>query len=270
MKTSLSEIPLSIITISKSGRDATLQLTRESLQDLASAVEWIVVVGDEAASVEFASQLLNPNQVIGGSSEGIYSAMNAGLSSATRDYVYFLNAGDLLVGPHDLIRMVSDLAESRLPWSVASVRINGVGKVLDGPNILARKTLCAFADGSMPPQPATVYCRRTLFGLGGFNESLSIAADYEMALRFTQIAQPLGSSGVVSLMEPGGISATNRFAALREMRLVRRRVSQDNGYRWRRERVAMCALKAYVLAIHSVASRNICRLRRKVKVRITV
>lgn len=243
-----AQLPLSVVTISKSGSDSTLRATGESLREIALAIEWIVVVGDDPETVDL-SRFPPPNLVIGFSSDGIYTAMNAGLAAASRDYVYFLNGGDIFAASDKLEQIMMALTESGKKWFVGSVKLAGKRKVLDGPVIVEKRQNCAFADGRMPPQPASLYLRSELLRQGGLNAELGIAADYELALRFAQLSPPVTSSEILAVMAPGGISDTHRFRALKEMRAARRRVRRDHRGSWSRSGVTWLTLKAYASAV---------------------
>jgi len=89
---------ISVITINFNNCKGLIK-TYDSLRiqlELKSRVEWIVVDGNSTdGSIEFLNSISSDiDKLIIESDQGIYDAMNKGLTSATGEYVWFLNSGD--------------------------------------------------------------------------------------------------------------------------------------------------------------------------------
>lgn len=152
---------------------------------------------------------------------GIYPALNRGLSLATGDYVGFLHSDDLFASSHALATLFAGLGENRPDalWG----DLNYVRKA-DPEAIVRRWISTPFTQqrlrlGWMPPHP-TLYVRRDRFlALGGFDESMRIAADYDFILRlFIGGGDFRYVPGTVVKMRMGGASNRSLKAVIRKSR----------------------------------------------------
>lgn len=115
---------------------------------------------------------------------GLYHAMNKGWQRASGRIIGFLNAGDTFHDPEVLSRVAAAFEQSACDAVYGDLDlVSNDGRVVrkwrSGP---FRRSKYHF--GWMTPHPAT-YIRRELFErYGGFRHDLSIAADYELMLRF--------------------------------------------------------------------------------------
>lgn len=152
---------------------------------------------------------------------GIYPALNRGLSLATGDYVGFLHSDDLFASPDALATLFAGAGEDRPDalWG----DLNYVRKADPG-MIVRRWTSTPFTPGRlrrgwMPPHPA-LYVRRDRFlALGGFDEGMRIAADYDFILRlFAGGGDFRYVPGTVVSMRTGGASNHSVGAVMRKSR----------------------------------------------------
>jgi len=123
--------------------------------------------------------------------EGIYDALNKGISHATGDVVGFLHADDLF-------------ADDQVLSKIADAFANGEKDAIYGDLVYISKTDPKkvirywqsgeysernLKHGWMPPHP-TFYVRRVVYErFGGFDTSFRIAADYDCMLRFLGVAK---------------------------------------------------------------------------------
>jgi len=117
---------------------------------------------------------------------GIYDAMNKGLRLATGDIIGFVNAGDLVMGPDVVAKVVDAFQRSHADavyGDIIMVDEHDIFKVhrtwLSG--TYHREN---FRKGWMPPHVATFIRKRVYDQYGHFNTDLRIGADYEILLRF--------------------------------------------------------------------------------------
>ena len=92
----------SVITVVKNDADG-LVITGKSVREQQNVpVEWVVIDGSSLDSPLEAIVDFKPNVWVSEPDEGIYDAMQKGVSLCSGDIVYFLNAGDSLHDPHVL------------------------------------------------------------------------------------------------------------------------------------------------------------------------
>ena len=161
---------------------------------------------------------------------GIYAAMNKGLRRAGGTYVYFLNSGDRLHAPDVLDRIFGTATpdEDLLYGDVVRPDKTGALSMRRHPDVL---TVAAFWRFGVCQQ--AIFYKRELFGrLGGFDERLRIAGDWDFALR---VLMARGTCRhlpfpVVSY-EGGGISVVRKEEAAREKEAVLSRHLPEAVYR---------------------------------------
>ncbi len=121
--------------------------------------------------------------------KGIYDAMNKGLKLASGDVVGLLNSDDFLASP-DVLETVAeafaDPAVDAVYGDLCYVRQNMPSQIVrywrSGPFRSG-----SFARGWAPPHP-TLYVRRELYDrFGSFDLAYSLAADFELMVRFLEV-----------------------------------------------------------------------------------
>ncbi len=199
--------------------ETTIRDTIESVlsQDY-SDIEYIIVDGgskDDTLSIikEYGDRI---SKVISERDEGIYDAMNKGISVASGDVVAILNSDDFYAD----VSVLSDVAAAFNGGIVDS--IYGDLDYVDWRETkkIVRKwragkhTWKSFRYGWHPPHP-TFFVKRDLYDqLGTFREDLKIAADYELMLRFIYVNKITMSylPKVLVKMRDGGASSSGLAA----------------------------------------------------------
>ncbi len=219
---------LSIITIAFNAAD-TIKDTVESVlsQQLEGFdLEYIVIDGASSdATLAILATYQDRITLISEPDQGIYDAMNKGISNASGDYIGILNADDMYASK-DVLQRVTDLFKSSRAESVYG---DLVYVDRDDPSKVTRTwnsgpfKRSAFLQGWMPPHP-TFFVRKSVYDAHGlFSLQLRSAADYELMLRF------LFKNGITTAYLPstlvrmrlGGLSNAslgNRWRANREDR----------------------------------------------------
>ena len=121
--------------------------------------------------------------------KGIYDAMNKGLKLARGDVIGLLNSDDFLASPEVLATIAEAFADPAIDavyGDLCYVRQHDTSQVVrywrSGPFRPG-----AFARGWAPPHP-TFYVRRELYErFGGFDLVYSLAADFELMVRFLEV-----------------------------------------------------------------------------------
>lgn len=138
---------------------------------------------------------------------GIYNAMNKGINLATGDIIGFLNSDDTFSQSDSLQKVVRCFKEDKTLDIVY-----GDIDYVDSLGLVKRKWRTGaqkpFSEGWHPAHPG-FFARNKLFQqYGGFDEKLFIAADFDLMLRFIEVANSNSKylDGVLVNMKLGGES----------------------------------------------------------------
>ena len=233
----VSEVPwLTVVTVVKDdlpGLEKTIRSLVEQV-DL-SGVEYLVIDSSEnSATVETVVK----DSLIAGAlfswcePQGIYAAMNTGLSLARGKYIYYLNAGDLLADPQVIADLKQTIEAVNPVWAVGRVEISEVsGKtvVSESWDYHAEKR-ALFARGLFPPHQGTIIRTDSLRAAGGFDAKYSISADYAAALSLSLVSDPLMTDRVIATFFEGGVSTERWQDSFREFHQARRLILKPRGF----------------------------------------
>ena len=205
----------SIITVTRNHLKG-LKTTATSLaQENHDLFEWIVI--DGASTDGTPEYLASTNaQWISEPDNGIYDAMNKGLSRATGDYVLFLNAGDTLALPHTL-ETLADLLRPR------PVQPNLIYGDAFEDNVIKTARLHETINQGLFTHHQSIFYRRTIINDLRYDQRFNIAADYKFTAQFLKNCQDvLYWPRPVCQFEPGGISQQQAFKGRMQQSLIRR------------------------------------------------
>lgn len=155
--------------------------------------------------------------------DGIYNAMNKGITAATGDLIAFLNAGDEYTDESVLKIVASDFAAH--PWQWA----HGFGRIVaaDGRRTARGRVRSKYSwkrntfwDYEMC-HPAVFMQLSLVRELGGFDERLHIAADYRLTTAAGMVATPRVFPLLMADQVEGGISDVKPAQSLLETHRVR-------------------------------------------------
>ncbi|MCD8393589.1 MAG: glycosyltransferase [Bacteroidales bacterium] len=228
----------SIITATRN-RASLLQATLDSvLAQRDVDIELVIVDGnssDNPLEVVRTIAEANPSRVkwISAPDNGVYQALNRGLTLATGDVIGILHAGDLY-SSEDILSQVQQAFESTgAPFVYGDIHFTNrqTGRVTR----LYRSdrfTPDLLQIGFCPPHPSLYLTRETVGKVGLYNENYIIAGDFDY---FVRMAGRLGLKGQylpVDMvdMATGGLSATLK-ARLITNNLEKLRALRSNGYR---------------------------------------
>lgn len=153
---------------------------------------------------------------------GIYHAWNKALTHVNGEWICFLGADDYFWSHDVLERMAPHLTMAMPPVRVVYGRValvNEQGQLLEMVGQPWARVRRRFMQESVLPQQG-VFHHRSLFLDAGFDESYSIAGDYELLLRALRHEEPRFVKGViVAGMQLGGLSSApeGRLRVLREV-----------------------------------------------------
>ena len=149
---------------------------------------------------------------------GLYDAMNKGLSIASGKFIHFLNADDRYAEADSLRKLLPKLNTDFI-CHAQMIYVDEVGnKRLLGKPYNRLQELKA----SHMPQPVMFVPRSMYKTVGIFDINYQIAADYEMVLRLTQYFETCYIPQPVTIMKAGGISFQRPDLAFKESMYVAR------------------------------------------------
>ena len=207
---------ISIIIVVFNSRDTVGAAIDSIVSQRCSNIELIVVDGastDGTRDVlaQYASKI---SVLVSEPDQGIYDALNKGISLATGDIVGFLHSDDLLADDSSIQRVVDCMTDSGVDavyGDLVYVQKNDTTRVVRTWRAGGFQ-LASLALGWMPPHP-TFYARRQVYEqFGSFDTTFRIAADYDCMLRFLKSGVRVAYIPHVQVrMRVGGIS--NRSVA---------------------------------------------------------
>lgn len=179
---------ISIITCVYNGQDTISDTIQSVLEQDYADIEYIVIDGkssDNTLSV-INRYKNNIHKVVSEKDEGIYDAINKGISYATGDVIGILHADDVFADNEVISRVAKAFENTTVQCSYGDlvytekenteqiVRYWKAGEFKEG----------SFKYGWMPPHP-TFFVRTELYTkFGAYRTELKTAADYELMLRF--------------------------------------------------------------------------------------
>ena len=181
---------ISVVTVAFNAQ-ATLPQTIESvLGQTYKDIEHIIVDGGSAdGTLDIAERYKNKiAKFISQPDQGIYDAMNKGISLSTGEIVGFLNADDMFYDENVIQRIASSFTDNTLDCIygnlvyVSCKNINHISRYWE-----SREFCDGLFQKSWTPAHPTFYCRKIIYERFGFYRTdFKIAADVELMYRFLQ------------------------------------------------------------------------------------
>ena len=217
----------SIITVTYNAA-SVLERTMDSVfQQTHSGIEYIIIDGnsnDETLSLikKRAQESENKSGLafkwISESDNGIYDAMNKGLSIATGDYICFLNAGDGFQNSSILANLAEKLKLDQLPDIIYGETdlINSDGEVFSARRLKAPQKLTwkSFRMGMLVCHQAFIVKRNIA---PEYDLQYHFSADFDWCIRCMKIAESIVNSNLRLIKyQYEGATTANRKASLKE------------------------------------------------------
>jgi glycosyltransferase involved in cell wall biosynthesis len=179
---------VSVITVSYNAGDTIERTIQSVISQTHPDIEYIVIDGgSNDSTLQIINRFKNSiHTLISEPDDGIYNAMNKGLSIASGSIVCFLNADDYYVRDNILSEVVELFTCNPIDAVFGGVNfINKHGKVART-FILCKYSTSLLRFGIFPPHPASFIRTPFLKRIGGFNESFRLAADFDIFVRITK------------------------------------------------------------------------------------
>ena len=212
---------LTVVTVVRNDPQA-LRLTLASLQEQdLDDVEHLIVDGastDDTGQVAAGAAADYGARVISEPDQGVYDAMNKGISLSRGTHIQFLNAGDTYTSSDELAWAVAQL-RTGTAWLRTRVRFVDEDRNPTRPLAAAAVAFTDFAWGRQPVfHQGAFMAQRLLSDLGGFDTDLTIAADFDLSLRALAAGvTPQVSDRVTVDVDAAGLSTEEWRKSLWEM-----------------------------------------------------
>lgn len=142
---------------------------------------------------EYQKSTSNIVSVISEPDDGMYDAINKGLSIAKGEILTYLNSDDLYDGSNVIDKIVHVFGkDGGIKWIYSNVKIiNGHSQIVANYRIppFNWKTF-ACASWSFIPQPTTFWRKELFEEIGGFNKNYQMAADFDFFLKAGMLSTP--------------------------------------------------------------------------------
>ena len=222
---------LSVITVVKDDSDGFARTAASLQQQDLDGVEYVVI--DSSSDQQAIPTALDGTRLkstyVWQEPAGIYPAMNSGLREASGDFVYFANAGDTFFRA-DVLACTRPLVHGH-DWAYGPVEIieRDGRHVFTPPWDYAAERSAFFSRGLFPAHQGTFARRNLLLDWRGFDTRFSIAADYAMALRLSQVSDPIVLPFVVASFREGGASTVGWQESFHQFHAARREILAPTG-----------------------------------------
>lgn len=219
---------LSIITVTKHDPDGWRKTVSSLMPLLGSGLPWEhVAVNGSAAELPVPADW--PLVPLRQAPQGIFPAMNAGLTRARGELVWFLNGGDALKDPAALAQVISRfVSDPDVEMACAAADLVAEGEFRF--TLYPRRTLArSLLSGRQICHQATLYRRKIFDQLGPYSTWYRLAGDEEFLLRFFLA----GKKSVClpdRLVDFDATGVSSRFPRERygELKAARRRLMRGN------------------------------------------
>lgn len=210
---------LSIITVNLNNYDGLEKTINSVIKQNADYIEFIIIDGN---SSDGCVELIKKNEEnitywVSEKDNGIYQAMNKGITVATGKYCLFLNAGDVLYENDTINKLMLE----NLTGDIINFNSYVVGKHQPKTMVKSKKNINFFDFYKHTIIHQATLIKKELFTkVGLYNESLKIVSDWEFFIKalFKENCSYQSSNLILSVFDSDGISSKpeNREISLKE------------------------------------------------------
>ncbi len=231
-----SEPIITIITVVKDASEGLKKTASSFLSQSDPQFEWLVVDGfSQDGSINHIETLstnfeVNIFQI---PPKGIYNAMNFAAQKAKGDWLWFINAGDVLMSTNSLSMMKRYVIENS-DHDVISTPVAYMTRNLSLFDIaINRVGVESERRIALMNHQGVCVKKNKFFEIKGFDENLTYAADGKFLDLAISEKMPFIGNKVLVGFEMGGTSSKNFRRTLQEISTYRRVSSLDKKYAWR-------------------------------------
>ena len=177
---------ISLITISCNSILTINQTLNSVKNQIQNNFEHIIIDGNSKDNtLEICNQYPHISKIISEPDNGIYDAINKGIKNSTGEIIGFLNSDDTFYDEKSLQHIYNafdDNIDCVFGDLIYTDKKEDIKRIWKGSAFKKG----AFKKGWMPAHP-TFYCKRSVYEkLGLYDDSLKIAGDFELMLRFLE------------------------------------------------------------------------------------
>ncbi|BBY63361.1 glycosyltransferase family 2 protein [Mycolicibacterium helvum] len=206
----------SIVTIAYQNKNGLLETVESVKSQTFRDFEHIVI---DAGSTDGSAEWLAANfdgAWVSERDRGRYHGMNKGAQMARGEYLWFMHSGDVFGDEDVLKRVAAAIADAGHPdWLYGLARVVGADKSLHSVLALVPFSMFNVAIlGRSLPHQAAAFKRDFFWRLGGYDETMPVAADLLFMVRAGDCSPPLVLADFVCNFDYTGISATRSWRAI--------------------------------------------------------
>lgn len=224
-------VSISIVTVVKNNADGLTKTLKSALSQDFSDWELIIVYGEsEDSTFEIATEFCQIDSrfsLVKQSDQGIYEAMNLGISKSRADFLWFMNSGDLFYSVSSLDTGFNAIKGTQYGFVVGGYKIENdarvfrqsLGEVSKVNFALSRRGAC---------HQAMLFRKESVAAAGNFDTRFRLAADHKLCLEIINNAGAYKISEILAIMEPDGFSDKNLKRMHMEKALIRAEIFANN------------------------------------------
>jgi glycosyltransferase involved in cell wall biosynthesis len=203
---------VSIITVTYNSEKHIERCINSVLQQNYSNIEFIIIDGNSSdLTLDLISKFKKYiSYFISEDDNGIYDAMNKGILQATGDIIGILNSDDFFYDNYVISKIVDFHTNNNLDASIGNIlqcnKDQNFTRKYSSFNWKPKNLLI----GSMPPHPSIFIKKSIFYKLGFYRTDISIAADYDLIVRYFYINQIKWKylDATTTIMQSGGVSSS--------------------------------------------------------------
>lgn len=214
----------SVVTVALNDLGGLKNTYNSLMKQSSKCFEWIVRDGGSTdGTLQFLERLPNSIKWVSKKDQGIYDAMNRGVSMSTGDYVVFMNAGDIFHDDETLAKVAERLSSGEqvpdILFGGAMLSFGGSGRKVYRPPRLAETSLWH----GLPANHQATFYRKTLLDTTPYDLQYRLCGDYYLAATLIcNGAHAIYLDEPLATFEVGGESYKNRKRLFVEPYLIQR------------------------------------------------
>ena len=196
-----------------------------AVQDYQDIEKVFVDGGSTDGTIDRIKSVAGNVRLVEGIRGGISRAMNEGVKVATGDVIAHLHSDDLYIGHDVLSKVAANFLKSESEWLYGRLKTIENGHIRENDFETRPYSWAALIRRNIVPHPATFMRRKSFLELGGFDETLRYAMDYDLWLKAAKRGAPIQLHDYLSAFRfhDRSLSTTNARATHAEEWKVRMR-----------------------------------------------